>query len=260
MSIREAYVPAIREVMADRGVEGAETWPPYDVSPDASLADVLQYTDWYATERGNEEEHYRFGRYYNAIGKSLRGPGDKWAHIDVGCGAGLFWWAFLDWAAMRGIERSCITLYGYDACPSMVRLAWMLWYRLRGAAPDHPKFRYYHAIDAFIRKLAGARIDANCLITFGYVLAGNHSDDDIGVFQRIATTAVNSVLHGRSVYLLASDATSDKHLGQFEEGWEKLLSALQSVGVQGQPLSPLPVTGYSGDRCVLLSRRREVQR
>ena len=258
MSIKEAYVSAIREVMADRGVEGAETQPSPAVPYGASLADALQYTDWYATDRGNEEEHYRFRRYYNAIEKSLRETGDKWAHIDVGCGAGLFWWAFLDWAAEHGIERSCITLYGYDACPSMVQLAWMLWYRLRGAAPDRPKFQYYHAIDAFIRKLEASRIDANCLITFGYVLAGNHSDDDIGVFQRIAITAVDMALPGRSVYLLASDATSGRHLGQFGEGWRKLLSALQAADAQARPL-PL-MTGYSGDRCVLLSRQREAQR
>ena len=258
MSIKEAYVSAIREVMADRGVEGAETQPSPAVPYGASLADALQYTDWYATDRGNEEEHYRFRRYYNAIEKSLRETGDKWAHIDVGCGAGLFWWAFLDWAAMRGIERSCITLYGYDACPSMIQLAWMLWHRLCDAAPDHSKFQYNPAIDAFIRKLAGGPIDANCLITFGYVLAGNHRDDDIGVFQRIAATTVNSVLPGRSVYLLASDATSGKHLGQFEEGWRKLLAALQAGGARAQEL-PL-MTGYSGDRCVLLSRKEEAQR
>ena len=121
----------------------------------------------------------------------------------------------------------------------MIRLAWMLWHRLCGAAPDHSKFQYNPAIDAFIRKLAGGPIDANCLITFGYVLAGNHSDDDIRVFQRIAATAVNSVLPGRSVYLLASDATSGKHLGQFEEGWRKLLSALQAGGARIQQSPPM---------------------
>ena len=258
MSIREAYVSAIREVMADQGVEGAETWPPYNVHPDASLADVLQYTDWYATERGNEEEHYRFDRYYNAIEKSLREPGDKWAHIDVGCGAGVFSWAFLDWAAVRGIERSCVTLYGYDACREMVRLAWMLRAKLGRTVPDYPDLRYASDRGLFIRKLEASRIDANCLITFGYVLAGNHSDDDIGVFQRVATTAVDMALPGRSVYLLASDATSGRHLGQFGEGWRKLLSALQAADAQARPL-PL-MTGYSGDRCVLLSRQKEAQR
>ena len=258
MSIREAYVSAIREVMAERGVEGAETQPSPAVPYGASLADALQYTDWYATKRGNEEEHYRFGRYYNAIEKSLRETGHKWAHIDVGCGAGLFWWAFLDWAAEHGVERSGITLYGYDACREMVRLAWMLRAKLGRTVPDYPDLRYASDSGLFIRKLAGGPIDANCLMTFGYVLAGNHSDDDIGVFQRIAATTVNSVLHGRSVYLLASDATSGKNLGQLEDGWRKLLSALQAGGARIQQL-PL-ATIYSGDRCVLLSRKEEVQR
>lgn len=149
MNIRDFYVPAIRAVMAEQGVEGAEAQPSPAVPQGASLADALQYTDWYVAQ--GSQEHYRFGRYYDAIKKAPLDPANKWAHIDVGCGAGVFSWAFLDWAAERGIERSCITLNGYDACPSMVQLAWMLWYRLRGATPDRPKFQYYHAIDAFIR-------------------------------------------------------------------------------------------------------------
>ena len=256
MSIREAYVHAIRAVMAEQGVEGAEMQPPYDVSPDASLADVLQYMDWYVVQGGHE--HYRFGRYYNAIEKLLREPADKLAHIDVGCGAGVFSWAFLDWAATHGIKRSRITLYGYDACREMIRLSWMLRAKLSPAVPDYPDLRYAGDSDLFIRKLASKRIDADCLITFGYVLAGNHSDDDIAVFQRIAVTAVDGVLPGRKVYLLASDTTSEQLVGQSRQGWGKLLSALQSVGARTQPL-PL-MTGYDGDRCVLLSRQKEAQR
>lgn len=242
--------------MAEQGVEGAEAQPSPAVPQGASLADALQYTDWYVAQ--GSQEHYRFGRYYDAIEKAPLDPADKWAHIDVGCGAGVFSWAFLDWAGMRGIEFSNVTLYGYDACREMIRLSWMLRAKLSRAVPDYPDLRYASDIDVFIRKLEASRIDANCLITFGYVLAGNHSDDDIGVFQRIATTAVDMALHGRSVYLLASDATSGRHLGQFGEGWRKLLSALQAAGAQARPL-PL-MTGYSGDSCVLLSRKEEAQR
>ncbi len=257
MSIRDLYIPAIRAVMADTGIQPAEAQPSPAVQPGASLADALQYTDWYATERGNGEEHYRFDRYRRVINRAPINRGDKWAHIDVGCGAGLFSWAFLDWAANRGVECSNVTLHGYDACAEMIRLAWMLRAKISPDASCYPDLHYGDNIDAFIRKLGSKRIDADCLITFGYVLAGNHNDDDLSEFMRITVTVVDTTLPGRNVYLLASDATSAQRLGQFEEGWGNLLSALQTRGVRNQPLRLL--TGFSGDRGVLLSRQ-EAQR
>lgn len=253
MSIRDLYVQAIRAVMADKGIEPAATQPSPSVQPGASLTEALQYTEWYATERENPKEHYRFDRYRRAISHALVYGGDKWAHIDVGCGAGLFSWAFLDWAANRGVECANVTLHGYDACAEMIRLAWMLRAKISPAAPCYPDLHYEDNIEAFIRKLGSKRIDADCLITFGYVLAGNHNDDDIHAFQRIAAAVLDAALPGRGVYLLASDATSALHSGQFEEGWEKLRAALRTRGVHSLSL-PMP-TGYSGEQCVLLSRQ-----
>lgn len=257
MSIRDLYVSAIRKVMDKQGVAGAKTQPSCDVSPNASLPDVLQYTDWYATERGNEAEHYRFDRYRRAINHGLVNGGNKWAHIDVGCGAGLFSWAFLDWAVSRGVECSSVTLHGYDACPEMIRLAWMLRAKISPDVPCYPDLHYEDNINAFIRKLGSKRIDADCLISFGYVLAGNHNDDDIRAFQRIAAAVLDAALPGRGVYLLASDATYGENLRLSTMGWEKLRAALRTRGVQSLSL-PMH-TGYSGDQCVLLSRQ-EAQR
>lgn len=259
MRIRNLYVRAIRRIMVKCGIEGAKGPPSPAVRPNASFADVLLYTDWYATKRGNEEEHYRFDRYYKVINESLKPKSarSRWAHIDVGCGAGLFSWAFLDWAARRGIEYSNITLHGYDACPQMIRLAKMIRMKLRRNVPGYPLLHYHHNRSSFIRKLANSQIDSDCLITFGYVLAGNHTENDIRAFHRVVLAALGAVQGKRKVYLLASDARSIWGASQSDEGWDKLLAALRSSGVKSRPLF---LVGGSGDRCVLLSRQKEAQR
>lgn len=203
------------------------------------------------TERGNEREHYRFDRYCNAIGKAVGSRAKKWAHIDVGCGAGVFSWAFLDWAAQRSIERSDITLYGYDACPQMIGLARTIREKLKRNAQGYPNLHYHYDRKGFVRKLAHSRSAADCLITFGYVLAGNHVEKDIQAFQRIILAFLNAVPDGKKVYLLSSDSTYSVS----EEGWKKLLAALRASGVKARRARFISY----GDRSVLLSRQ-EAQR
>ena len=256
MSIRNLYVRAIRGIMRNHGVKEAKKPPSSSVHPKASFADVLRYTDWYATDRGsaakrgNKKEHYRFDRYYNAINKALISRAKQWAHIDVGCGAGVFSWAFLDWAAQRGIERSNITLYGYDACPEMIRLARKLRQKMRPRISGYPDLHYYATSRAFIPQLTDHRMDADCLITFGYVLAANHDDKDIRTYKQIALAVLDGAAPGKKVYLLSSDSVGWA-ADQANEGWRKLLAALRASGVKAR--RPRSI-GYSGDPCVLLSR------
>lgn len=248
MRIRDMYMRVIRRIMAKYGIARAEVPPRWSVLPNASFADVLRYTDWYATK-----SDYRFGRYYSAIGEALGSRAKKWAHIDVGCGAGVFSWAFLDWAAMRGIDFSSVTLYGYDACPQMIRLARMIRGKLKRNIHGYPDLHYHSDMASFVRKLARSRIDADCLITFGYVLAGNHNEKDIRAFQRIILALLNAVPKGKNIYLLASDTSYSTS----EEGWKKLLAALRASGVKSRRSR---LIRHSGDRCVLLSRQEEAQR
>ena len=58
MRIRDMYMRVIRRIMAKYGIARAEMPPRWSVLPNASFADVLRYTDWYATK-----SDYRFGRY-----------------------------------------------------------------------------------------------------------------------------------------------------------------------------------------------------
>lgn len=238
--------------MAEKGIEAATTQPQYEVSANASLMDAVQYTDWYLTTTGNEVEHYRLDRYLKAIDLALTHRGSRWVHVDIGCGAGPFSWAFMDWAAKHGVTSTDLTLYGYDPSQEMIRLAWMIRARLRSAVPDYPDLQYDSNYDSFVRRLAKVRSRANCLITFGHVLAGNHDSEGISTFTRIIEQ-VTRLTDLSEVWLLASDATSGRHRDSFESGWSTLLEALQDSGV-GRRSVPV-FTGRSSDRCVILSRK-----
>ncbi len=235
------------------GIEAASTQPPYEINVDASFSDAVRYADWYLTPHGNEIEHYRFDRYLNAIELALTHRRGRWVHIDIGCGAGPFSWAFVDWATRHGIPPADLALYGYDPSRQMIRLAWMLRAKLRGLVPDYPNLRYDSNYDSFVRRLANIRSHANCLITFGHVLAGNHDSEDIRTFTRIIERVMRLTSYLSRVWLLASDATSGRHRNSFESGWRMLLSTLQNSGVgrHGVPV----FTGRSSDRCVILSRK-----
>lgn len=239
--------------MAQQGIEAATQQPRYEVGADASVSEVIQYTDWYLTTHGNDVEHYRFDRYFKAIDQALTNRDGKWIHIDIGCGAGTFSWAFLDWAIKHDISPTDLSLYGYDPSEEMIRLAWMLRAKLRSAVPHYPDLRYDSNYRSFVRRLANIRGQANCLITMGHVLAGNHDDTDISAFTRIIERVTRLTNHISKVWLLASDATSGRHRTSFASGWRTLLSALQDCGLRYRSV---PVfTGKSSDRCVILSRK-----
>ncbi len=52
MTIRDNYVPAIRDIMAQQGIEAATKQPQYEVQASVSFANAVQYTDWYLTTTG----------------------------------------------------------------------------------------------------------------------------------------------------------------------------------------------------------------
>ena len=256
MTTRGSYVQAIRDIMEQSNIVAAPTQPQYEVGTDDSFASVVQYTDWYLTTHGNEVEHYRFDRYYDAIETSLvHHDSGIWAHIDIGCGAGPFSWAFVDWAIQHGIALADLRLYRFDPSAQMIRLAWMIRHRLRGAVQGYPNLHYESKYDSFVRKLANIRGQENCLITLGHVLAGNHGSEDVRTFARIIERVATLSGYSSKVWLLASDATSGRHRTSFMDGWRALLSALGEGGVLHSDV-PIP-TGRTSDRCVILSRKEE---
>ena len=246
---------AVHQIMDERRLQSHD--PGYEVLPNATFDDVVQYTEWHAAggfQRATSvDAYYRYDRYAAALNAGLGHDfSGRIAHVDIGCGAGLFSWAFLDWARDRGIEPRRLALYGYDHSKEMIRLASMLRHGLREFYPGYPDLRYSHMHGQFLRKLtAKHHVGTDYILTFGYVLAGNQTPDDINGFTQIVEHIVD--LNGStSCVLISSDATSGKHSSSSTRGWGELLQALQSSGVE---CTPTPLTGYAGDHRAQLSRR-----
>lgn len=132
----------------------------HNIAADAGFAEVAQYTEWHVGYKSREQEfrgrytnrHYRYERYQPVMNR--RGPSDRrQVHIDIGCGAGVFSWAFLDWATRRNIGNDRIELYGLDHCKAMLELARMLKDEISPNIPDYPDLHYYSDIDDLLRAL-----------------------------------------------------------------------------------------------------------
>ena len=244
--------------MSEQHIPEASEQPPSEVSADATLEAVVQYTEWYIAGRGDTQPNYRYNRYYSVLRNTLNAmqiqEATQIAHIDVGCGPGLFAWALLDWADEHEIEYSKLSLYGYDCCTEMVRLARMMRMQLLTLCPAYPDLLYNDDYRTFLSRIAKTpRVYTDYLITFGHVLAGNHNSDDISGFRQIIEQIVQLKNPANTVWLLSSDATSDRNRSLSLEGWNALLSALQTTGIE---YARRPVaTGRGGDQCVVLSHQ-----
>ncbi len=244
--------------MCEEHIPEATIRPPSEVSADASFAAVVQYADWYIAGRGDRQHDYRYNRYYNVLKNTLNSmqikEDTKIAHIDIGCGTGLFAWTLLDWAEEKEIDCDKVSLYGYDCCTEMIRLAQKTRMRLLTQCPAYPDLHYGDDCAAFLSGIATMpHVYTDYLITLGHVLAGNHEPDDISEFGGIITKIVQLKNPSDTVWLLSSDATSDRHRPSSAEGWNALLAALQAAGIKCS--SRFVATGLSGDRCVLLSQQ-----
>ena len=262
LSIKDYYIQAIRGIMDTNQIEESVRQPEYEIPDKATFETVVQYTEWYIAggeQRASSQSkrHYRYDRYLRALqecGLSSRTTSQRITHIDIGCGPGLFSWALLDWARENQINYSGIDLYGYDHSQQMIELARQVQDGLRGVVSDYPKLHYYCDMGTFLADIV-ERCDSgrDYVITLGHVLAGNQDNNDINEYIRIVDQVLQLQDSTKPITVLASDATSGKHRSDFVGGWNKLLQALRARGVA---CTEMPVTtNYTGDRCVLLSRR-----
>lgn len=249
MPIRDHYIDAIRAVMAKQGVQPAQYQPDHDITPSASLEEVLVYADWYVAGTGDKKRHYRFDRYRKALNAVGLGSDKRIVHVDIGCGVGVFSWVVLDWAKERGIDPHNIRLYAYDPCQEAIKLCWMLRYRIQQAQGSHyPSLNYDHNLKAFTRKLSGvsSQGETEYLVTLGYVIAGNHNEGDIQSYHEIIQAVESAAGSSGRVWLVASDATSGGYRSEFNAGWRALRDSLPPA------YSPVPgTTGYTGDKCLV---------
>ena len=159
MRIMGRYQRTMRDLMKEYGISPVtpdSPRPAHVVPKDAGFAQVLRHTDYYVG-RGNDNKtdatrHYRYRRYMEVLRRVEASKG-RIAHVDIGCGAGLFSWVFLDRANAKRFPLGCVELYGLDHSPAMVRLAQELRNRLMKYIPDYPELHYCSDPELLLRKL-----------------------------------------------------------------------------------------------------------
>ncbi len=227
MPIRDYYVGVIDRIMHARQIQPMRK-PSFFVLPDATFAQVVQNTYWY-THLGDTQPHYRYGRYSNVLARCIKSKRRE-AHVDIGCGAGVFSWVFLDWAQQHGIPYNNVDLYGYDQCQEMISLSQMIRTGLKPHVPTYPPLQYHYDIGTFINSVStGRRNDTHYTITFGHVLAQSHDPRAIQDFTRIILNVLKSLGPMCSCRLIAVDARGWH--SEFLEGWAQLLGCLTHAGV-----------------------------
>ena len=121
MSAQDHYQDAIGEIIAESSLTSLHDPPTPIVPSTAEFRDVLLHTDWYV-HRIDTSPHYRYRRYRELL-NYLTVSEARETNIDIGSGAGLFSWVFLDWAADQGLEFDYVSLFGFDHSIAMRNLA-----------------------------------------------------------------------------------------------------------------------------------------
>ena len=238
------YVRALHEIMAENGIAPVRQPPDHIVTPDATLSQVAQYTDWYIADRGGgwyyprpANPRYRYNRYISML-RRFRTSDYREAHVDIGCGPGLFSWAFLDWATNNGIGYNDIDLYGLDHSPAMVELARMIRDKLVRRIADYPNLSYFSNVESVLREVEeNHRQGTRYTITLGHVLVQAHAPDNIRDFTQVITRTVRLRNPLNACRLIAVDAVG--RAPQFAAGWQALLDSLEQSSVRPERLVTL---------------------
>ena len=236
MSVKQYYHQAIYDIMKSHGIPRMKRH--YELPIDSDFAHVVQYTEYHVGYRTREGEygthkvnrHYRYETYRPVLNR-VSMPKRRQAHVDIGCGAGVFSWAFLDWATSRGIGYNRVDLYGMDRCQAMIDLAREMEDKLAQRISNYPDSHYSHDADILMRQLTTHhRKDTDYTITFGHVLVQSHSPEDIQTFTRIISHIIELMDQQSKCVLVAVDATGQS--GAFTVALDLLRADLEKAGIQ----------------------------
>lgn len=252
--LRFNYHPVLIEIMSNRGLEPVDR-PTHLVGPDATLDEVIEHTEWF-TWSGDSLRPYRYRRYYQVLNQHVEVPKGRVAHIDIGCGAGLFSWAFLDWAMDNRVPLDRVDLYGMDHSPAMLELAELVRSGLTRHIPDYPELRYVHSIES-LRDQLGSPTDTDYILTFGHSLAQitHHFPSDVSRYAQFIAHVRKTVDSQARCVLIAADARNQRAKTNLSLGWNQLLSSLRAAGIQYEH-EPLEWSGpqINDSDCVKLAK------
>ena len=254
MRIKVLYKRVIRDIMKDHGI--SPSYRGHVVAKDATFEHVVQYTDHYVgtgnDQQPNARPDYRYRRYHELL-SYIEPCGRRAAHVDLGCGAGLFSWVFLDWATDKDVDPEHIDLYGLDRSSAMICLAQEIRARLMCHISSYPEVRYSHKVKRLLRKLKdGHQKRTDYTVTFGHVLAQAHSPNDVRAFTRVIVRILKLMDSRSNCKMLAVDARNDGARAAFNEGWRSLLKSLESANI-GYAEQPVSKTFINDDGCARIA-------
>ena len=227
--IRDRYRGVLDQIMARHRIPVPARLPSPVVSANASFAEVVQNTDWFCWRYDRPpQQPYRYRRYHEVLGH-MTPSGQRGAHVDIGCGAGLFSWVFLDWDLENNLPYDRIDLYGLDHSRAMIRLAQQMRLGLIPSIPNYPALRCTHSVNALLQALSQHHsAGTDYTITFGHVLV--QAPNAIPDFARVVAHIMGLLDAQPNCVVLAVDARGAS--GQFAQQWTALLEGLSKIGIQ----------------------------
>ena len=232
MSVKDHYQDVIDEIIAYRGLVPLVSRPTSAVLETAEFDEVLLHTDWFV-HRGDSRPHYRYRRYRELLDYLETSSEGHMANVDIGSGAGVFSWIFLDWAADLGLKFDHVDLYGFDHSEAMRELAQLVRSGLTQYISGYPALHYSCDLDDFLQQLTeNHAAGTGYVITLGHVLAQTfqYRPGDIGNYARIIVHVCKLLDDASSCVLIAADARRASPL--FIAGWNLLLQRLTSSGIE----------------------------
>ena len=210
--------------------------------PNTSYKECLLYTQKYATP-------YRYLRYMRELRNFTPGgsvdsqAAITEAHVDIGCGAGLFSWVFMDWTARHGLNHTQLQLYGLDHSPQYLRLSRDIRRKVRAVAPYYPALYYETSIAELCDALRRTHVKgANYTITLGHVLVQAASPAAIAGFAQVISAVLRVVGSRSTCRLTAVDAI--RRSVDFARAWRCLLEHMSQVGIRFEPCADGLRRGY----------------
>ncbi len=230
MSVKDHYQGVIREIMKELCISRSSQMRSHVLPKDACFREVVQYTDSFVGEGIDGHPHYRYRRYSEVL-RQLKIRSRHNVHIDVGCGAGEFSWALVDWAKEAGTGVNNLEMYGFDHNPEVIRLATDIKRRLSKVILDYPDLHYCYDLQSLWRATRRHRPEgSDYIVTFGHVLAQSNYSDAIRAYTQIIIHTSKMMDIKSNCTVVAVDAKNWSM--DFQRGWDLLRESLQIAKIE----------------------------
>ena len=233
LRIKDLYRSVIQEIMQERGVQSLPWNGNFDTPVNATLVRVLQYTHMYLVAYNNIYPiHARYDNCYNQL-YNYNPIAKRQAQVDIGFGAGIFSWVFLDWASSNGISFDHVSLYGLERTPAMLDLANIARTRLSQNMPDYPEALYTTDSVELLRLLTdNHQSEMDYIVTFGFVLLQAYEENRNNIQSFAEIIAHIARLSNTRCTVLGVDARGQRYLGRYLAAWSALWQILEHMGFQ----------------------------